>query len=287
MKRFLSGPGPLASPYLVGLGLLILLPAVAAVALAFTEFNAIQDPRFIGFDNLSRLWRDDIFWTAVGNSFVFALVFVPLRLVGAASLALLLHRKGSLTGAARVAVFLPTVVPDVAWALMWLWILNPLYGPIAAVFRGFGLVEPGLLTDAWTARISLAVMGAFQLGEGFLIALAVRNSIPQKLYEASASDGGEGWFAFRNLTLPLMAPALALLALRDVVLALQVNFVSALIMTDGGPQYATTYVPLYIYRAAFRYLRLGYASALGLTMFFVTAVIVYLQYRLARRWRLI
>jgi multiple sugar transport system permease protein len=287
VKRFWRGSTPLAVPYLVGLGLLVLLPTFAALALAFTDFNGIQDPRFIGFGNLSRLVRDDLFWTALGNSFVFALIFVPLRLVGAASLALLLHRRGPLTGAARVAVFLPRVVPDVAWALMWIWILNPLYGPIAGVFRGFGLTEPGLLTDPWTARISLAVMGAFQLGEGFLIALAVRRSIPQRLYEASASEGAHGWFALRHLTLPLMAPALALLALRDFVLALQVNFVSALLVTEGGPQYATTYVPLYLYRAAFRYLRLGYASALSLTMFVVTAVVIYVQFRLARRWRLV
>ena len=278
---------PIATPYLLGLSLLIFVPAVAVVVLAFTEFNGVTDPRFSGVDNFTRLLTDDLFWLSLGNSLVYALISVPLRLLGALGLALLLHQKGALTGTGRVAAFVPTLVPDVTWALLWLWILNPLYGPIAALSAGFGLGAPELLTDPWNTRIALAVMGSFQLGEGFLIALAVRRSIPGRIYEASWVDGGRPWFTLRHLTLPLMAPALALLALRDLILTLQVNFTSALFVTNGGPHYATTYVPLYVYRVAFRYLRLGYASTISVTMFVITVAIVLVQYRLARRWRLV
>lgn len=272
----------LAWPFLGGLVLLVAIPAAAAAVLAFTEFSGVQPPRFTGLENLSRLIADRALWRSAGNTFIYVLVAVPLRLVVAAGFALLLHRSSAAASLARPAAYLPTVVPDVAYALLWLWLLNPLYGPLAAL-----LGSAGLLTDPWGARLALPLMGAFQVGEAFVVALAVRRSIPAGIYEAAAVDGASPWFAMTRLTLPLMTPAFALLALRDLVLSLQVNFVPALLMTDGGPRYATTYLPLYVYRSAFRYFRLGYASTVALTMFLMTALIVYAQYRLAKRWRLV
>ncbi|MDP9067282.1 MAG: sugar ABC transporter permease [Actinomycetota bacterium] len=271
----------MAWPFLVGLVALVVLPALAASALAFTEFSGVQPPRFTGFENVARLLGDEALWRSFGNTAIYILIAVPVRLFAAVGAALLLNRHRTSSVAARPLVYLPTVVPDVAYALLWLWLLNPLYGPAAALF---GL--SGTLTNPWGARVSLALMGAFQIGEAFIVALAVRRSIPRHVYEAAAVDGATPWFTLSRLTLPLMAPMLALLALRDVILSLQVNFVPALLVTDGGPRYATTYVPLYVYRTAFRYFRLGYASTIALTMFVVTALVVYVQYRLAKRWRL-
>ena len=270
----------LAWPFAAGLFLMVALPVAAASVLAFTEFSGVQAPRFNGFDNLQRLATDRALWRSVGNTAIYILLAVPLRLAAATGIALLLARRTGAGAIARPVAYLPTVVPDVAYALLWLWLLNPLYGPLAALFG-----TAGLLTDPWGARIALPVMGAFQIGEAFVVALAVRRSIPPSLYEAAAVDGASSWFVLRRLTLPLMAPALALLALRDVILSLQVNFVPALLMTQGGPRYATTYLPLYVYQTAFRYFRLGYASTIALSMFVLTAVIVYVQYRIARRWR--
>lgn len=272
--------GLLAWPFAAGLFLMVALPVVAALLLAFTEFSGVQPPRFNGLDNLQRLVGDRALWRSLGNTAIYILLAVPLRLAAATGIALLLARRTPTGAIARPVAYLPTVVPDVAYALLWLWLLNPLYGPLAALFG-----TAGLLTDPWGARIALPVMGAFQVGEAFVVALAVRRSIPASLYEAAAVDGASSWFVLRRLTLPLMAPALALLALRDVILSLQVNFVPALLMTQGGPRYATTYLPLYVYQTAFRYFRLGYASTIALSMFVLTAVIVYVQYRIARRWR--
>ena len=276
--------GTLALPYAIGLALLVGLPTIAAIALAFTEFTGIQAPRFTGLDNFSRLVGDDAFWRSLGNSLIYILIAVPLRLVAAVGFALLLHRRARGIGAARAAVYLPSVVPDVAYALLWLWLLNPLYGPLALAL---GSYSPDFLSEPWGARVGIALMGAFQVGEAFVIALAARRMIPAPLYEAAAVDGATPWFTLRSVTLPLMAPIMSLLALRDVILSLQVNFVPALIITDGGPRYATTYLPLYVYRTAFRYFRFGYASALTLSMFVLTALAIYMQYRLARRYRLI
>jgi multiple sugar transport system permease protein len=269
----------LAWPYLAGLFLLVALPALAAGVLAFTEFSGVQPPRFTGFENVSRLLGDDAFWRSLGNTAIYIAIAVPLRLAAALGFALLLHRRSALTSAARPIAYLPAVVPDVALALLWLWLLNPLYGPLAAL-----LGSAGFLADPWGARIALPLVGVFQIGEAFVVALAVRRSLPRSIYEAAAVDGAKPWFTLTRLTLPLMAPVLALLALRDVVLSLQVNFVPALLMTDGGPRLATTYLPLFVYRTAFRYFRLGYASTIALTMFLITTLVVVVQYRLARKW---
>ena len=281
-SRAHGGGTALAWPFLAGLFLLVAVPAAAATALAFTEFSGVQPPTFTGLDNVKRLIGDGAFWRSAGNTLIYVVVAVPLRLLVAGGLALLLHRRSAAASIARPAAYLPTVVPDVAYALLWLWLINPLYGPMAALFG-----SAGILTDPWGARLALPIIGALQVGEAFVVALAVRRSIPRQMYEAAAVDGATPWFAMTRLTLPLMTPVLALLALRDLILALQVNFVPALLMTDGGPRYASTYLPLYVYRSAFRYFRLGYASTIALTMFLMTALIVYLQYRLAKRWRLV
>lgn len=279
--------GTLALPYLIGLGLLVAIPSAAAIALAFTEFTGVQAPRFNGLENFVRLLDDGTFWRAFGNSLAYVAIAVPLRLLVAIAAALILHRRAPGVSVGRVTAYAPTVVPDVAWALLWLWILNPLFGPLAALWSMFGLGEPGTLTDPWAARISIAVMAGFQIGEAFVIALAARRFIPEHLYESAAVDGASPWFTLRNVTLPLMLPVMALLALRDVILSFQINFVPALVVTEGGPRYATTYVPLYLYRAAFRYFRFGYASAMSVTLFLLTAIALWVQYRLARRWKLL
>jgi multiple sugar transport system permease protein len=277
----------LALPYLAGLALMIGIPMTAAIVLAFTEYSGVQAPRFNGLENFTRLLGDEAFWRAVGNSLIYVIISVPLRLGGALAFALLLHARHRGAGTTRSIAYMPTVVPDVAYALLWLWLFNPLYGPLPLAVEEIGFTSPRWLTDPWAARAAVPIMGAFQIGEGFVIALAARRLIPKPLYEAAAVEGAKPWFAFTRITFPLMAPVLALLALRDIVFSLQVNFIPALILTDGGPRYATTYLPLYVYRAAFRYFRLGYASTMALAMFVLTGVIVVVQYRLAKRWRLL
>ncbi|MDQ4125147.1 MAG: sugar ABC transporter permease [Actinomycetota bacterium] len=277
--------GRFALPYVAGLTLLVAVPVAGAIALAFTNFSGVQDPEWIGFANFERLWDQPLFWKSFGNTAAFVAIAVPLRIAAAVALALLLHRRTAGAGAARAVAYLPTVVPDVAYALLWLWLLNPLYGPIAAAASSLGVTAPGWLTEPWASRVAIAVMGAFQVGEAFVVALAARRTVPEPLYESARVEGATAWFTLRNVTLPVMAPVLGLLALRDVVLALQVNFVPAFLVTEGGPGYATTFLPLYVYEAGFRYFRFGYAAAVSVVMFVLTAAILALQYWIYRRWR--
>ena len=274
------------APYLAGLAILVALPTLVSFALALYEYDLIRSPRFVGLDNFRELVRDDVFQTSLRNSLMFALFAVPLRLAGALGLALLLHKRFSGVAAYRGAGYLPTIVPDVAYALLWLWLLNPLYGPLNLTLEALGGPTPRWLTDPRDAQWAIIIMSLFQIGEGFLIALAVRQGLPGELYELSALEGAKPWYVFGRVTLPLMAPALVLLLFRDTIYSFQFNFVPALIVTEGGPPpYATTYLPLFVYRNGFEYLRYGYASAAVLVMFALTALIVYAQYRIVKRWR--
>ncbi|WP_229786848.1 carbohydrate ABC transporter permease [Actinokineospora fastidiosa] len=261
----------------------MLVPLVVASALAFTDYYGFTAPEFTGGDNLGRLVGDGAFWEAVGVSAVVALLVVPLRVGLAVGAALLLARRRVGTSVGRVAAYLPSVIPDAAWALLWLWILNPLYGPLPALLKMFGLPDPGFLTTPWGARIGLVLVMVFQIGEAFTVALAARMAIPARLHEAIALEGGSPWFAMTRVTLPLMAPIVIVLAVRDMVVVVQNAFVPALLVTDGGPADATLTAPLLIYRRAFEYGELGYASTLSITLLVLTGIAAALPLWIAAR----
>jgi multiple sugar transport system permease protein len=284
------------APYVLGLVALVAVPALVTFGLALTEYDLIRSPRFIGLDNVRELVHDEIFRTALLNSAVFAAIAVPLRVGAALALALLLHERFRGAGTGRAAAVLPTVVPDVAYGLLWLWLLNPLFGPITLFLAWlgppgktiWGLPLPQFLTHANDARAAIILLSLFTIGEGFVLLLVARQSLPGELYELAAVEDATAWSVFRRVTLPLLAPILVLLLLRDTILSFQLNFVPALIVTEGGPPpYSTTYLPLFVYRTGFEYLRYGYASAATALMFILTAVAVWLQWLVLRRARFV
>ena len=275
----------LLAPYAFGALVLLAIPAAATFIVAFFELDLLGTSRWIGLDNLDRLLDDPVFREALVNSLVFAGLAVPLRLLGALGLALLLHERVRGAGTARTAAYLPTVVPDVAYAVLWLFLVNPLFGPINAVLGAVGLPQPDWLTTGAGAMAAIVLMSAFTIGEGFVVALAARQELPRELYEVAKLEGSGALHTFRRLTLPLMAPTLSLLAIRDLAFSLQVSFVPAYILTDGGPDRDTLFLPLYAFDVGFEQLQYGYAAAITLTMFLVTGLLVLVQLRLVRRWR--
>jgi multiple sugar transport system permease protein len=276
----------LVGPYVLGLLALIAAPTAVTFGLAVFEYDLLRAPEFVQLDNFRELADDDIFRRSLRNSLGFILAAVPLRLLGVVALALVLHARFRGVGAYRTAVVLPTIVPDIAYALLWLWIFNPLYGPLNLALAEIGMDTQQWLTDPDDARRAVVIMSLFTIGEGFVVALAVRKGLPDELYELAAVEGARAWYVLGRITLPLMAPTLLLLLFRDTIFSFQANFVPALIVTQGGPPpYATTYLPLFVYQNAFEYLRYGYAAAATVVMFAATAAIVYIQYLIIRRWR--
>ncbi|HUR40520.1 MAG TPA: sugar ABC transporter permease [Verrucomicrobiae bacterium] len=272
------------APLAVGTLVLVVLPAFATLALAFMHYDALGAPAWAGLENLRQLARDPVFLIALENSITVALVAVPLRIALALGLALLLHAPRRETPALRTAVYLPTAVPDLAWALLWLWLLNPLYGPAAWLLPALGVRADIWLTDPAWARGAIVTMLLFGVGEMMLVLLAARREVPVELYELGAVEGASKLTLFRQLTLPLLWPALLFLACRDAALTLQTSFVPGLIVTNGGPNYATTFLPLTIWQNGFEYLRFGYAAAQTLAMFLLTLLMMTVQIVALRRW---
>jgi multiple sugar transport system permease protein len=261
-------------PYLLGTFLLVLLPALATVYLAFTEYGGIQPPRWVGLAKLQQLLDAPLVRFSLRNTLIFLAMAVPLRLVGALVLALLLQRRQRLFGLYRAAVYLPTVIPEAAYALIWLWILNPVYGPLNMILGGLGLPAPSWLTEGATARLSMVIMAAFQIGEGLVVVLAGLQSVPRAIYEAAAVDGANAWQSFWRITLPLITPWLLLLTFRDLVVSMQNTFTPSFVMTYGGPYYATTFVPLLVYELSFDFVDLGLASAVLLVTYLIIGLLV-------------
>ncbi len=280
-----SGALLLAAPLLAATALLVLGPTVVTLAIAFTEYDALSGARFNGLDNFRQLWGDGLFWKSLLNSAYIAGIGVPLRLALALALALLLAppRFGART--ARATAYLPSVVPDIAYALLWLWLLNPIYGPLGLALRAAGLPSEEWLLSPWGARLSLVFMSLFQIGEVYVVLLAARRELPGELYELCALEGVTPAWTFWKVTLPLLLPTLVFLAARDVAWSLQSSFVPALVITKGGPSFATLFLPLYIYQNGFEYLKFGYASAMTLAMFGLTAAMVWVQWLVLRRWQ--
>lgn len=228
---------------------------------------------------------DEVFRIAVGNSLLYIALAVPLRLVGALLTARLLLRPFRGAPAARAAVYLPTVIPDLAWSLVWMWILNPVYGPLNQMPALAGIAGPAWMTGQALARFAIVLMMAWQVGEGLVVCLAALQTVPRDLLGQAAIDGSSPWWAFRGVTLPSIAPVRLVLLARDTIFSSQANFVPALIVGGGGPDCATMFLPMYVYTTAFGCLRFGYAAAMTGTMYAVTEVVLWLLFRAAARWR--
>lgn len=265
-------------PYLGGVLLLVAFPALLSFGLAFTEYDALAPPTPVAFENFTEMFRDPLFWQALENSLVFICLAVLLRVLGALGAALLLNRPRRGVGIYRAGTYLPTVIPDAAYALIWLWILNPIYGPLNVVLRATGIPAPDWLVDPRTAKLGIVLMSVFQIGEGLVVLLAGLKDIPGDYYDAATVDGGKWHHVFRFVTLPMLLPWLMLLTFRDVILSFQNTFTPALLMTGGDPYYATLFLPLLVYEEAFDYFRFGSGSALMVVMFLLTAVLLLLLY---------
>jgi multiple sugar transport system permease protein len=171
------------------------------------------------------------------------------------------------------------VIPDVAYALIALWIFNPLYGPLNLILRGLGLPAPEWLINPDTAKLVFVIMSLFQIGEAFVILLIGLQDIPPEVSAAAAVDGSSARQTVQHITLPLLLPWIALVTFRAVIVSFQWTFTPSLIMTGGDPYYATLFMPLIIYEEAFDRLRFGPGAAMMLivvvmTLYFISTLYV-------------
>jgi multiple sugar transport system permease protein len=270
-------------PYLAGLFGLVLLPAALSLGLVFVRYDALGPPTWAGLGNLRELAVDRLAHLALANTTLYLVLAVALRLLGALTLALLLHGPAPGARIARPLVVLPTLLPEAAYALLWLVMFNPRYGPINQLLGLAGVAGPAWLGEPGPALAALVIMAGWQMGEGFVLLLASLNDVPRALYEMAAMDGAGVRARFWHVTLPLLLPRLLLLSMRDSVVVLQASLAPAQMLLGGGAGYATLVVPLYSYLLAFDDLRLGYAATLSWAMYLIALGWIGLQVVVLRR----
>lgn len=271
------------SPWLIGFLVFILGPIIASFYLSLTEYAIIQPPTFVGFDNYQRLASDDLFWQALKVTTIYVLVSTPLLLALSFGAALLMNQRVRGIGVWRTIFYLPNLVPLVASTMLWLWIFNPQFGLLNTFLRLAGVDGPLWLQSTQWALPSLILMSLWSIGAPMLIYLAGLQGIPTDLYDAVAVDGGGAWAKFRTVTIPMMSPIIFFNLVLGLIAGFQV-FAQPFIMTGGGPRYATLFYVLYLYDNAFRYFRMGYASALAWVLFLIILVLTVITFRLSAFW---
>jgi multiple sugar transport system permease protein len=275
-----------AVPWLLGLAIFIVGPIVASFAFSFTEYDGMTTPRFVGLANFDKaLFGDQLFWPSLGRTLQYSIVVVPLALFGSLFLAVFLNRGMKGSSFYRTLFFLPSLTPSVALALLWTWLLHPSVGPVNTALGFLGIQGPGWLLDknwALPSIIMINIWGSMG-GTYMLIFLAGLQGVPQSLVDAAEIDGAGRWAKFRNITLPMISPTFLFNLILGVIGALKV-FTTAYVATKGGPNYATWFYALHIYRQAFEYFQMGYGAALAWIFVVILLVFTYIQMASSRRW---
>jgi multiple sugar transport system permease protein len=274
------------SPWLLSLLIFTIYPVLATFYLSLTNYNVVQPPTWVGLHNYRvMLTADPAFWTSVGNTAYYSLLAVPLGLAGSLGLALLLNLRVRGLGVYRTLVYLPVLAPPVASTIVFMGLFDPDGGLVNAVLQQVGLPALGWLNDPTWSKPTLVIMSLWGLGASALIFLAGLQDIPQALLDAAAIDGAGPWQRFQYVTLPLLTPVILFSAVIGVVASFHV-FTPALIIggTTGKPLESTLMLMVHIYRNAFRYFAMGYASALAVVLFLAVLVVTWALFRSARAW---
>jgi multiple sugar transport system permease protein len=270
----------LLSPYFFGVVLLVIIPGILSFVLAFYRYDALSSPVWVGRLNFVLAYTDELFRLSVRNSLSLVIIPVFLRVLGAFFLAYLMQYQGRFMPLLRASIFLPSIIPVSAYALAWLWILNPMFGPMNIFLQAFGISPSGWFTDTAWAKPALILMSLWQIGEGFIVSSAALSDIPSELKDVARIEGATSWNIFWTVTVPLMTPILLLLAFRDIIVLLQENLSTILLTTNGGPYYSTYTLPLFIYEQGFGLLSFGTASAATWGLYALSGLIIFVLYTL-------
>lgn len=275
-----------AAPWIIGLLVFWIYPTLASAYYSFTEYNGVKDEQWVGFGNYIKLFtEDELFRAAIYNTVYFAVVSIPLAIICAFGLALMLNAKIRGQVIYRTIYFLPTLVPEVALALVWIFIFTPRSGLIETPFRFLGIRGPCWLTCAQWAKPTLVLLALWIIGQQIVLYLAGLQDVPQDLYDAADVDGANFLSKFRNVTVPILTPVIFFHLVTSVIGALNF-FAIPFIMTGGTgfPANTTLFYSIYLYKNAFHYFDMGYASAMAWLLFLFTLTVTLIIFRSARLW---
>ena len=278
LRRFVVGM-LFVMPWLLGFLFWTAYPILASLYYSFTAYDVLNDPRFIGWANYVNLFQhDNLFQTVLGNTIYFVVVGVPAVLVISFLLANLLNQEMRFRPLFRTAFFVPSIVPAVASAMVWLWMYNPNYGLIDNMLATFHIPAVPWLSSLALAKPSLILINVWASGSAILIFLGALQDVPRTLYDAAVVDGANRWQRFRNVTVPMSSPAILFVGITSMIGTFQ-YFTLPWLLTQGGPDNATNLYAVYLYQNAFRFFKMGYASAMAWVLFVIIVVFTVLIFR--------
>jgi len=257
------------SPWLIGFIIFTLGPMIFSLYASFTRWNIFQPPKWVGLANYIRLFtRDRIFPKALFNTFYYTFLSVPISMVISLLLALLLNMKLKGMRIFRTIFYLPSLIPVVAMSMVFLWVFAPDTGVLNSILSFFGIKGPAWLLDPKWVKPALVIMSLWGVGGSTLLLIAGLRGIPEELYEAAYIDGASKMQILFKITLPLLSPIIFFNLVMGIIGSLQ-TFSQVYIMTGGGPNNASTTIVLYLFENAFRFYRMGYASAIAWVLFLI------------------
>jgi multiple sugar transport system permease protein len=294
------------SPWLLGFAFFTAVPVGLSFYYSLCDYSLLQPPAYIGLDNYRELARDPVFWQSLFNTLLYAALALPVGLVIALAIALLLNADIRGKTLYRTFMFLPSLVPAVASAMIWLWLYNPKLGliniainavgrwvnplltPVNAALRAVGsppidISGPGWLTNTPWAMIALVLMSFWGLGNTIVIYLAGLQDVPKDLYEAAEIDGATGWKKLIHVTIPCLSPVIFFNVIMALIGTFQI-FGAPYIMTTGGPARSTYFYTMYVYDNAFEFLKMGYASSLAWVQLLIILALTGIAFWTSRRW---
>lgn len=274
-----------ALPWIIGLIIFYAIPLFSSIYFSFTTYSILQPGEFIGLQNYKDLFHDPLFWKSVYNTIYFTVFFVPLSIIFGVALAMMLNMKVKGMAVYRTIFFLPTLVPHVALAVLWMWLLNPGFGLVNGLLNTIGIEGPAWLGSETWSKPSLILMSLWGIGQAVVIYLAGLGDIPDDYYDAADVDGANWFQKTFHITLPLLTPVIFFNLVMGIIGAFQ-QFTLPYTLTQGQgtPANSLTFYVMYLYDNGFKFFKMGYASAMAWILFIIIMALTAVVFITSKRW---
>lgn len=291
-KDFMAGL-IFSSPWIIGFLIFTLYPIAVSFYYSFTEFSIFQPPKFVGLDTIKSLFSDDLYFKSMFNTLYMTFLATPISIAFGLGTAMLLNMKIKGMSVYRTAFYIPTIVPQVASSILWIWILNARYGLLNNILKALGIYQPNWFQDPVYTKPALILMGLWSTGTIMIIFLAALQDVPASLYEAADIDGANKWYKFIKIIIPSISPIILYQFIIGIIFNFQI-FTQAWIIGEsqgglnqgvfGGPENSILFYATYLFYNAFTYLKMGTASAMAWILFILTAIVTWLVFKFSNRW---
>jgi len=271
------------SPWIIGFLAWTVYPLISSIYFSFSRYDLLTPPVYIGLQNYVNLLSDQDFFVAVRNTLWWVIFSAPTGVISAFLMAYVLNTRVFWRSGFRAIFFFPSIIPSIVTATVFMFLLNMQYGAINSTLRGFGLPAMPFISNPSWAKPTLVVINMWAQGSAMVIFLATLQDVPRELLEAATVDGANGWHRFWNVTIPLCSPVILFNTIMAFIGGFQ-NFDLPWLLTQGGPNKATEFFSIFLYRNAFVFLRMGKASALAWVLFGVIVLFTVVLFRSSARF---